>query len=69
MLTTIGNAKYNPTLSDIIPIPAPSISISELISTSFKSERDANSGVIVIFTNSLNDGLWRSMSAIAGENE
>lgn len=69
MLATIGIIKYNPALRDITPIPAPSISISELILTFSKSEREDNNGVIEILINSLNNGLCLSRSAIVGENE
>ena len=53
----------------MMPIPYPSIFSSESISTIFRIEREANNGVIEIFTTCLNAGFSRSKSAMAGEKE
>ncbi len=64
-----GNATYNPIFASIIPIPYPNTSSSESIFTEFSKESEVTSGVIVIFTTSLNTGFCLSQSAIVGEKE
>src|SRR3989338_4280331 len=64
-----GATKYIPIFSKITPIPYPSISDSESMSTYCSNDSDDNNGVITIFTVSLNIGFCLSKSATVGENE